>query len=106
MNKDPSSVTAQSGIDSKKPTSSMMLTILLGSSVADKADNPDESMIVETIPWATRNSIVMISIPQVTAACAKIKRIKHLNATSGFLISAKLPQVFTTPMTKNSTSSA
>ena len=46
------------------------------------------------------------SMPHDTAACASTKRMKHLKATSGFFISAKLPQVLTTPITKNSTSSA
>ena len=70
------------------------------------AVRPDESMIVVTIPWATRKAPVISSMPQVTAACASTKRMKHLNASSGFFISAKLPQVFTIPMTKNSTNSA
>ena len=84
----------------------MMLTISSGSVVADMALSPDESMIVVTMPWATRNAPVISSMPQLTAACANTKRIKHLNAISGFFISAKLPQVLTTPMTKNNTSSA
>ena len=84
----------------------MMLTISSGSAVADMALSPDESMIVVTMPWATRKAPVISSMPQLTAACASTKRIKHLNAISGFFISAKLPQVLTTPMTKNNTSSA
>ena len=84
----------------------MMLAISSGSAVADMAVRPAESMIVVAMPWATRKAPVISSMPQVTAACASTKRMKHLNASSGFFISAKLPQVFTMPITKNSTSSA
>ena len=103
---EPSSVTAQRGMESIKPTSSMTLTSSSGNVVADIAVSPEESMMVVTMPWATRNAPVISSMPHDTAACASTKRMKHLKATSGFFISVKLPQVLTTPITKNSTNSA
>ena len=63
-------------------------------------------MMVEIASCATLNRSVSSSIPLSTAACATTKRTKHFSAISGFLSSVKLPQVFTTPMTKNSTSRA
>ena len=106
MNREPSSVTAHRGMLSKNPTSSMMFTISSGSVVAVMADKPDELMMEDTMLWAMLNRAVISSMPWDTAAWASTKRTKHLSACSGFFNSAKLPIVFTTPITKNSTSRA
>ena len=106
MNRDPSRVMAHRGMLSKKPTSSMMVTISLGRVVSVSADKPEASMMVEIMPCATLKSAVISSMPWVTAAWASTKRIKHLNTISGFFNSVKLEHVFTIPMTKNSTSRA
>ena len=103
INREPSRVMAHRGMLSINPTLSMMATISSGSVVALRSARPDESMMVEIMPWATRNRAVMSSIPYITAAWARIKRTKHLKAISGFFSSVKLPQVLTTPITKNST---
>ena len=50
------------------------------------------------------NKVVINSIPCVTTAFAKMNRTNSFTACSGFFKSVKLPQVFTTPITKNSTS--
>jgi hypothetical protein len=97
---------AQRGMLSRKPTSSMMVTISSGRVVSVSADIPEAVMIVEIIPCATLKSAVISSIPWVTAAWASTKRIKHLNTISGFFNSVKLEHVFTIPITKNSTSRA
>ena len=79
---------------------------ILSAALRREADRPDELMMEDTIPWAMLNRAVMISIPWDTAAWASTKRTRHLTACSGLRISAKLPMVFTTPITKNSTSRA
>ncbi len=84
----------------------MILTSLIRQCGGDMAVRPEESMMVDTMPWATRNRASHQLHAPGTAACASTKRMKHLKATSGFFISVKLPQVLTTPITKNSTSSA
>ena len=106
INNDPSRVMAHRGMLSRKPTSSMMVTISAGSVVAVSADSPEAVMMVEIIPWATWNSADISSMPWVTATWASTKRIKHLNTISGFFNSVKLEHVFTMPITKNSTSRA
>lgn len=63
-------------------------------------------MMVTIIPWATWNSADISSMPWVTAAWARTKRIKHLNTISGFFNSVNDPHVLTMPITKNSTSRA
>ena len=106
MNNDSKSVTAHNGMDSNSPTPSMTDTISSGNVVADMAVSPEAPMMVVTIPCATLNRAVISSIPWEAAACANTKRIKVLNTTSGRFISVKLPQVLTTPITKNNTRSA
>jgi len=102
INREPSRVMAHRGMLSINPTLSMMATISSGSVVALRSARPDESMMVETMPWATRTGRSW-HIPYITAAWARIKRTKYLKAISGFFSSVKLPQVLTTPITKNST---
>ena len=79
MNSDPSRVMAQRGMLSKKPTSSMMVTISAGRVVSVSADSPEAVMMVEIMPCATLKSAVISSMTWVTAAWASTKRIKHLN---------------------------
>jgi len=66
---------------------------------------PDWVMMVDTMPCTMENTASINSSPYVTAPLASAKRMNSLSACSGFLTSAKLPQVFITPMAKNSTSS-
>ena len=84
----------------------MMSTISSGKTAVETAASPDERMMEAIASWATLNSSVSSSIPLSTAACAKTNRTKHLTASSGFFSSVKLPQVLTTPMTKNRASRA
>ena len=63
INRDPSSVTAHSGMLSKKPTSSMIVTISSGSAVADMVVRPDVPMMVEMAPWAMLNKAIIRSMP-------------------------------------------
>ena len=90
-----------------KPTSSMMVTISSGSVVADMAVRPEESMMVDTVPWAMRNR----AGHQLHAV--RYRRLRQHKADKAFeghfrasSVSVKLPQVLTTPITKNSTNSA
>jgi hypothetical protein len=68
MNRDPSRVMAHREMLSRKPTSSMTVTISSGRVVSVSADIPEAVMMVEIIPWATLKSAVISSMPWVTAA--------------------------------------
>ena len=63
INRDPRSVTAHSGILSRKPTSSMMVTISSGRAVSDMAVRPEASIMVDTAPWAMLNRAIISSKP-------------------------------------------
>ena len=106
MKRLPISVTAHSGILSKKPQSSIADTISLGSVILSKLPIPDAFMMVLTIPCTISKSAIISSSPYVTTPFAIANLMKSFRACSGFFTSAKLPQVFTTPTTKKRTSSA
>ena len=99
-------MTAHRGMLSRKLTSSMIVTISSGKVVSARADRPDAPIMVFTIPWPTVKRAVISSMPWDTAAWARAKRTKHFSTCSGFRNSVKLPQVFTTPITKKITSRA
>ena len=63
MNSEPSSVTAQSGMLSNSPTSSIVDAISVGSVDAYIAERPDAPMIVWIVPCAIENSAVISSMP-------------------------------------------
>lgn len=63
INKDPSRVTAQRGMESHIPTFSMAVISSSGSVVGDMAVMPDASMMVDTAPWAIRNRAFISSMP-------------------------------------------
>lgn len=63
MNSPPMSVTAHSGILSKKPQSSTAVTISLGKTVCCAAPKPAACMMVEITPWAMLNRASISSIP-------------------------------------------
>lgn len=63
MNSPPISVTAQSGIDSKKPQSSTAVTISAGNMVCEAAPKPAAFMMVSIVPWTIRNSAIISSKP-------------------------------------------
>lgn len=70
INKDPSRVTAQRGMESHIPTFSMAVISSSGSVVGDMAVMPDASMMVDTAPWAIRNRAFISSIPKAaTGRC-------------------------------------
>lgn len=100
MKRLPISVTAHSGILSKKPQSSIADTISLGSVILSKLPMPDAFMMVLTIPCTISKSAIISSSPYVTTPFAIANLMKSFRACSGFFTSAKLPQVFTTPTTK------
>ncbi|MNI60346.1 hypothetical protein D3C73_1155570 [compost metagenome] len=106
INKLPSSVTIHKGILCQKPTSSIAWAIAFGRAAAVAEPKPERAIMVEMMPCTIVNSVIISSRPYVTTAFASTKRMNSLTATSGFFTSAKLPVVFTTPMTKNKTSSA
>ena len=106
MNNPPISVTAHSGILSQKPQSSIAVTISSGNTVCVAVSKPADVIIVPIVLCTILNNVSISSIPFVMTALARINRTNSLTACSGFFTSAKLPQVFTTPMTKNNTSNA
>ena len=63
MNSEPSSVTAQSGMLSSRPTSSIADAISAGSVDASIAERPDAPMIVWIAPCAIENRAVISSMP-------------------------------------------
>ena len=105
INNPPIKVTAQRGIDSKNPQSSIAVLILSGKTVGDAPLMPEADIILLISPCVIENRLISSSRPWVTAAFARAKRIKSFSACSGFFTSVKLPQVLTTPTTKNSTNS-
>ena len=105
-NRPPIKVTAHNGIDSKNPQSSIAVIMSAGRTVGDGVPKPAADMILEMIPCTMDSSAIINSKPWVISPFARAKRTKTFSAASGRFRSAKLPQVFTTPITKNSTSSA
>lgn len=103
---EPNSVTAHRGMLSKRLTSSIRAAICSGSSTGVVVVNPDAPMIVLTAPWHILNRVFVICRLYVMAALAQAKRTNTLNAASGRFNSAKDPQDFMTPITKNSVRSA
>ena len=63
INSEPSSVTAQSGMLSSRPTSSIVVAISAGSVDASIAVRPDAPIIVWIAPCAIENSAVISSMP-------------------------------------------
>lgn len=63
MNSPPMSVTAHSGIDSKKPQSSMVVIISAGSVVCCGEEKPAELIMVEIVPCTMLNRESISSIP-------------------------------------------
>ena len=103
INRLPSSVTAQSGMESQKLTALILSTISDGR--AAPLVRPPAAVTVEIVPCATEKIAIMRSSPYPTAALASTKRTKSLTAASGRFNSVRLPHVLTTPAAKNSTSS-
>ena len=100
----PNKVTIHKGIDSSIPTASILSTISEGSSVTVPPAIPEWDMIFVTMPCTMEKIAVKSSMPDMTAPCASAKRIKAFTTCSGFFISVKFPQVFTSPAAKNRTS--
>ena len=63
INSPPMSVTAHSGIDSKKPQSSMVVIISAGSVVCCGEEKPAELIMVEIVPCTMLNRESISSIP-------------------------------------------
>ena len=104
MNRPPNRVTIHRGMLFKKSTRLIRSTMSWGSAVPVTPDKPDWVITVETIPCMMENRASMRSSPYPTAAFAKAKRSRSLNASSGLFISARPEQVLTTPTAKNKTS--
>ena len=106
ISSDPNRVTAHRGMLSSRDISSMRVAICSGSSVGVVVVSPDAPTMVFTAPCAILNREFVICKLYVMAALAQANRTKTLNAASGRFSSAKEPQVFMTPITKNSVKSA
>ena len=63
INRPPINVTAHSGMLSKKPQSSIAVTISVGSTVCCAVPRPAAFMIVEITPCTMRNSAIISSKP-------------------------------------------
>lgn len=100
INRLPISVTAQSGMLSKKPQLSIAVTISSGRVVSLVAPKPALFIMVDMIPCTILNIASISSIPYVTKAFAMAKRTNSFKACSGFLTSTNDEQVLTTPITK------
>ena len=88
INRLPSSVTIQRGIESNNPTLSIFSTISAGSSITSESPpNPEFCMIVDTIPCMTEKSAIINSSPYPTAPFASANRINNFTACSGFFTS-------------------
>ena len=75
--------------------------------VIDCGDPKPATVMIELImPCTILSSAIISSMPWVTTPFAMANRTNSLTACSGFFTSAKLPQVFITPTTKNKTSRA
>lgn len=99
-------VTAQSGIDSKKPQFSTAVIISCGKFIAVAPPIPEAFIIVDIVPCMMSNIDVSSSSPCVMRTLHIANLINILNACSGFLSSATEPQVFITPTKKNITNRA
>ena len=106
MNMDPKSVTAHSGIESRKPVLLTASMISCGSTVSDDIPSPDVSVMEEIIPCTISKIPVMSSIPYITSARATINRRNSLKACSGLFTSCQLVQVLINPHTKKRTNKA
>ena len=104
MSTEPRKETSQRGMDCKKPTSSMAVTISLGRVAVSLTAPPTPPITVCTIPPQMEKMAVMSSIPEPTATLAAAKRRKCRRAYSGRWISRKDAADWNTPMAKNSTS--
>ena len=103
---DPMIVTAQRGMLSKNPQSSMASTISWGRVVLEAAVMPDVLIILLTIPWITLKTPIIRLRPYVTTPLAIANLMNSFSACSGRLISPRLALVFTTPDKKKRTSKA
>lgn len=63
MKSPPRSVTAQRGMDSKKPADSMAVTISSGSAAPSVAENPAADMMVAMSPCTTSTNASISSSP-------------------------------------------
>ena len=106
MNSPPISVTAHNGMLSQKSHSSIASTMLSGRTENLPLVTPDDVIMPDITPCIIVMSFRSSSIPFVMTIFAIANRINSFSACSGFLTSANEPQVFTTPITKNRTSSA
>lgn len=102
----PNKVTSHRGIESKNPTSLILVMISAGNVVALAAVNPEALMAEPIVPCTMLKMAIRNSSPKSIKALANTKRINNLNACSGLFSSAKLPAVFITPMVKNNTNNA
>ncbi len=95
--------TSQRGMLAKKPTFSMASTISWGT-VTPAATMPPIPLITDwTMPPQMEKTTVMISMAELTATLAAIKRMKWRRAYSGLCKSRKLAADWKIPMAKNST---
>ena len=97
------SVTAQSGMLSKKPQLSIAVIISVGNTDCVNPPVPTLSIIVCIIPCVILNTDNINSSPYVTAVFASINLINNFTTCSGFFTSANEEQVFTIPNKKNNT---
>ena len=104
INSPPSSVTAHSGMLLQNPTALILSTISCGNVVEVNPPVPAAPMARDTMPCTMSKTASISSRPYCTAAFARTNRMNSFSACSGLRASAKLPQVFTTPTAKNSTS--
>ncbi len=90
INNPPIKVTAQRGMDSKNPQSSIAVLILSGKTVGVVPPMPEADIILLISPCVIENRLISSSSPWVTAAFARANRIKSFSACSGFFTSVKL----------------
>ena len=83
----PSRVTAHRGMLSKKPTSSIAVMIVSGSTVSVAVPTPTVVMIVLVIPCTMSKIANMNSMPYTTRPRAMAKRMNNFAACSGLLMS-------------------
>lgn len=93
-------VTAQSGMLSKNPHSSITLIIVSGSNIFSALVIPDVFIIMFTTPCKISNIAVISSSPYVTMPFAIAKRINSFSTYSGLFVSEKVALSFTTPAKK------
>ena len=85
----PNKVTSHRGLESKNPTSLILVMISAGNVVALAAVNPEALMAEPMVPCTMLKIAIRNSKPKSIRALANTKRINNLNACSGLFSSAK-----------------